>query len=232
MTDEQLKSRYGEEFPAAVTISGIRMPLKRETRFSRYYYNEDKKYGATVPRFFDASAKITLAELQTEWPTWSKSERSDFVQACSYMQDQADIADIVRFIMKSGDFHDWNAIALAISFRLPQEEAFAALRDALTQASEHPTANLAQALAATKHPNAAEVLLKHLNILWENSDLWKDDPFNNWVAFDATCCIQYLIELGKPASEFDEQVRALAKHPCKGNRENCVGYLKKHYAWL
>lgn len=232
MNDEELKKQYGDEFPKAVTIGGIRMPLQRETRFSRYYHNEEKRYGATVPKFFDGSAEITLSELKSEWPSWTKSERHDFVEACSHMKQQPDLPDILRFVMSSDDPNHLNSVALAVSFRLPMEEAFALLLDALTKANGRHTANLTQAIAKTKHPNAVAVLRKHLEEIWTNPELLADDPFINWVAFDAQCCIQQLIELGAPASEFEEKVRTISKHTCKGNRESLPNFLSEHYSWL
>ncbi len=208
------------------------MPLQRETRFSRYYFNEEKRYGASVPKFFDGTAEITLLELKNEWPNWTKSERHDFVEACSHMKQQPDLPDILRFVMSSDDPNHRNSVALAVSFRIPKEEAFALLLDALTNANGQHTANLTQAIAKTNHPEAITVLRKHLEELWKNPRLLADDPFINWVAFDAHCCIQQLIEIGAPAPEFEEKVRAISQHPCKGNRESCYGFLSTHYSWL
>ena len=37
MDDGAMKAMYGPEYPNAVLISGVRMPLEREGRFMRHY---------------------------------------------------------------------------------------------------------------------------------------------------------------------------------------------------
>jgi hypothetical protein len=75
---------YGNEYPAAVAIEGSRMPLARETRFSRDYLTPEserktaKISGTTVSRFMDGSASMTAEQLRNEWPTWTRWEQMDF----------------------------------------------------------------------------------------------------------------------------------------------------------
>src|SRR5215831_18742191 len=76
------------------------------------------------------------------------------------------------------------------------------------------------------------VISRHLLRLWAEADLWNDDPFVNWRAFDATCCIGHLLELGAPPADFEDKVRLLAAHQCKGNRASCCTFLQRHYGWL
>jgi hypothetical protein len=79
MTDEEIKLIFGNEYPEAVTSGGIRMPLQRETRFTRHYFNSEKRHGASVSKFFDGTVEMTFSQLQGEWPNWSEDERADFV---------------------------------------------------------------------------------------------------------------------------------------------------------
>jgi hypothetical protein len=232
LSDDQLKKVYGDEFPSAITVKGIRMPLARETRFLRRYYSEDPKFGAQHSRFMDGSAQITFPELQSEWPTWSDAERADFCDACSWMAGQPDFPDILRFVMQQTNPRFWTLVVSPVARHLPQAEAFAVLLNALELANGDHTANITQAIAATKHPDAPRVLREHLEALWVDARLWNDDPFTNWPAFDATCCIAHLIDLGVSPREFQERVRLLSEHPCEGNRQSCSTFLHRHYDWL
>src|SRR5688572_13442404 len=80
---DALKRKFGDEYPAAVVFNGIRMPLRRERRFSRSYHSDEHKTGIEVSRFMDGSAFITAGELQCEWPSWTDDQRMDFCQSCS-----------------------------------------------------------------------------------------------------------------------------------------------------
>ncbi len=228
---DSLKTEWGDEYPAAVFVNGKRLPLWKETRFNRHYFDKKRKSSASVPRFLDGSASISSRELQNEWPAWTEGERADFCSACGHIQNNHDVPDILRFVMQSNDPSHWIAIALSVSFRLPKEEAFTILVDRLARTTSF-TANLTQALAATKHPKAPGVLRKHLDHLWAMPDLWNDDRLTNWTAFDAISCIEHLIEAGVNPSEFEGRVQRLSKHGCKDIRSTCCNYLGKHYDWL
>ena len=230
MTMEQMKKAYGEEYPAAVVHDGERLPLFRESRFSRLY--QANKMGCEISRFMDGSASMTFLTLQHEWPSWSANERSDFCQACCWLHEQADFPDMLRFIMQHGDSQDWAGIALSVAGHLPCQEAFDLLAGALRRTEINPASNIAQGIAATKHEQAERFLRDHLDTIWNHGKLWDDADFTNWVAFDATTCIAHLIELGAAPGDFEDRVRRLSKHPCKGNRNSCRNYLAKHYAWL
>ncbi len=227
-----LKKQYGDEYPAAVTADGIRMPLRRESRFSRSYHSVKHKTGCEISRFMDGSASITASELQQEWPNWPADIRRDFCQSSDWLDEQADFPEMLRFIMRHGDPEDWSGVALSVASQLPKDEAFNVLVGALRSTELGRTSNIAQAIAHTKHPDAEATLRRHLAALWSNSALWKDSDFINWFGFDATTCIAHLIELGAPPSDFAEQVRQLSEHLCSGNRKSCRNFLSKHYAWL
>lgn len=134
--------------------------------------------------------------------------------------------------MEHGDSEQWSGIALSVAGRLPRDEAFNALLRALRKLEPGRSANITQAIALTKHPEADATLRRHLANLWSHPEVWKDDAFLNWVGFDVTMCIAHLMELGSSHSDFTEQVRRLSEHPCAGNRESCRNFLSKHYSWL
>ena len=224
--------QYGDEYPRAVTLNGVRMPLTRESDYSRFYRTDDGKYGFVVSRFRDGSASISLAQVEAGWPSWSDDKRRDFCGSCHALGGQDDFPSILRFVMSQGDAISVSQVALSVARWLPREEAFTLLCDALEKADGEETANITQAIAHTKHPDAQEMLLEHLFRLWAASDLWDDDPFSNSRAFDATCCIAHLLELGAAPQDFDDKVRRLAAHPCEGNRDSCSTFLRRHYDWL
>lgn len=229
---DRFKKEYGSEYPRAVTLHGVRMALERETEFSRLYSTEDGKHRFMISRFMDGSASISLAELEAGWPGWSDSQRLDFCNACGWLEGLGDLPNILRFVMEQSELTYVRAVALSVAHRLPRVEAFDLLRIALRKADGHDTANITQAIARTKHPEAQETLLAHLDELWRQDDLWHDDPFTNWRALDATCCIAHLLDLGASPGPFEEKVRLLAAHPCQGNRDSCSLHLRQHYGWL
>lgn len=227
-----MKSYFGDEYPAAVTFDGVRMPLVTERRWTRSYAAKDRKMWYKVSRFMDGSAAITFQEFAREWPKWSERERQDFCGACSWLHQQADYPDILRYIMQHGGPDDWSAIANSVGTRLPRDEAYDLLTRVLRATDPGRGSNISQGISLTKHPEAESVLRAHLSSLWSHPSLWQDDDFTNWLAFEATTCIAHLIELGASPADFAEQVRELSKHACSGNRDSCRNFLQKHYSWL
>lgn len=130
------KNCYGDEYPAAVVIDGIRLPLISERRFVRFYENSEARKWALIPRFMDGSAEMNLHELVTQWPTWSKRDRSDFCLASSFLSKQSDYLDVLRFVMKNGGSTEWGLLAGAIATNLPCDEAFELLDAALQVAKD------------------------------------------------------------------------------------------------
>lgn len=222
----------GLEYPAVFIREGVRYTLYSERRWSRFYRNREGDRWTEISRLMDGSAAITFPEFAQEWPTWNREERQDFCGGCSWLHDQADFPDILRFIMSHGGTDDWSAVAGNIAEILPQDEAFGLLTAALPSYSLDEAANVIQGIAITQHPEAANVLRDHLAVLWAHPTLWEDDEFTNGTAYGAVCCIGHLIELGMPPQEFTEQVRQLAAHPCGGNRDSCRQFLTAHFPWL
>ena len=195
MKMSDLKKAYGGEYPAAIMMDGIRLPLRRERRFSRSYHSAEHKIGSEISRFMDDSASITASELQQEWPNWDDDVRSDFCQSSSWLHKQADFPEMLRFIMQHGEPEHWSGIALSVASQLPRDEAFATLVRALGSMELGRSSNISQAIAHTKHPDAEATLRGHLAALWLHPSLWEDDNFINWVGFDVTTCIEHLIEV-------------------------------------
>jgi len=225
-------SHLGDEYPVAVTLNGVRMPLISESRWLRNYTNTDAKTGYQISRFMDGSAALTFPEFAREWPTWSTREQQDFCNACSWLGEQDDFAVMLRHLMRHGDPQHWYAIACTVGSRLPQDEAFELLTHALQFAPLEEACNISQGLSITRHPEAERVLRAHFATLWSHPSLWDDDSFLNRIAYGATCCLKHLLDLGVAPEVFTDQVQAFAQHPCTGNRDSCHRSLAKHFPWL
>ncbi|WP_035614846.1 hypothetical protein [Haloferula sp. BvORR071] len=232
MDPDELKRRFGEEYPAALTFEGKRLPLKGESLFGRTYVEEGTEKFFTISRFMDGSATISLEELEAEWPAWSDRLRGSFCMGLGWLRDQADFRGMLQYIMDHGGEDERGAIANIVASALPQDQAFDFLVTALRNHQGPGSANLIQGIAATEHPHASGILREHLAYLWQMPDLWKEDPFMNWTAFDASCCILHLLEAGGVPGDYEEQVRCLASHACEGNRRSTKSYLGAYYPWL
>jgi hypothetical protein len=180
----------------------------------------------------DGSATMTLAQLKDGWPDWAERDREDFCQMCVWLREQEDYPEMLRFVMRQDEPEAWSAIALTVATNLPQAEAWTFLTRILRRYPAGRAINLTQAIAKTRHPEAKELLRRHLDETWTQQALWEDDKFLNWVAHDAITCIRNLIELGATTAEFEEQVRKLSQHVCERNRGSCRRFLGKYYPWL
>jgi hypothetical protein len=172
MTADDFKELYGEEYPAAIVEGGKRMPLYRETRFTRRYRAEDQKVENHISRFMDGSASITASELQQAWPSWDERLRIDFCQNCGWLHEQADFNEMLRFVAQHGSLSELSAVSLDVAARLPSAEAFEILIRGLRTAEIGQTCNITQAISLTKHPRSEETLRKHLNDIWQHPALW------------------------------------------------------------
>jgi hypothetical protein len=225
-----MKSHFGDEYPDAIILHGTRMRLISERRWVRSYASKDRKTGCDISRFMDGSAAITFPEFAREWPTWTEQDRLEFCGSCTWIHQQADFPDMLRYMMGHAGTTDWSAIANSVAECLPRDEAFDFLTRALRASDPGNSSNFSQGISLTRHRGAEGVLRAHLPDLWSHPSLWKDDEFTNYIAFDATTCIVHLIELGASPVDFEEQVRELSMHRCSGNRESCRNYLQKHYS--
>jgi hypothetical protein len=230
---EDCKQLYGSEYPAAYDLDGIRVPLSGETRFTRQYHSEEHRRGTATSRLFDGSASITMPQLEREWGTWDSALRDDFCSACMDIFEEPGLPEMIRFMACHARPDDWRSLlSYLVAAHLPGDEAFGFLKRALAESDDPSRLMILQAIAITKHPEAALVLRRHLAIVRADKTLWDEGLFVNWLAATATTCIRYLIELGAPPTEFDGLVRQLAAHVCPRNRGDCRRELSKHYAWL
>jgi hypothetical protein len=228
---KEFEEVYGTEYPEAVTMFDIRMPLVKERRFVRFYSSLEPNLSTEVSRFSDGSALISLEELKENWSKWPDEDKGDFCSACGELHEHRDFPDMLRFVMSHGDEWNWSSVASLVSHALPMAESFSILKAALVQTSSNE-GNLIQAIALTKHPNAAPLLRERLAKLWTRTDLWADDSFLNWTAQNALHCIEYLIELGDNPAGYEDKVRILAEHVCAGNRDSCSRWLHQYYDWI
>jgi hypothetical protein len=229
---DQLVAMYGSDYPEAVELNGVRLPLTREGRFLRSYDNKEAKIGTLVSRFMDGTAEISLPELKESWPQWSWMERYDFTSAVAWLHDHPEFPDMMRFVVEQGDQDDLNAVALQVAIALPPDEAFHRLSIILQRMPIGKCANIGQAIAHTKHADAPHALREHLGKTLADSRLMEPDDFLNWVTYDAMCCIEHLLELGISTSEFEDDVRRISRHPSGGTIDSLRRRLAKYYPWL
>jgi len=232
MNLEELKRKFGNEYPAAIIKDGVRMKLRNERRFSRSYPSDDGKITCVISRFMDGSASITALELRQDWASWTEEDRQDFCQSCAWLEGQSDLPEMLRFIMNHGGPANRSGVALSVASLLSRDEAFDILVRTLQSNPIGITANIGRAISELGHPDAETVLRNHLATIWAHPGLWETADFKNWIGFDATACIAYLIEVGAPPADFEKQVRQLSEHACSGNRNTCRRYLSRHYSWL
>jgi len=141
---------------------GIRLPLRRETRFSRNYRSDAHKLESEISRFMDGTAAIKAAEIKREWAGWPEETRFDFCNSCAGLSGQSDFPDILRFIIQYAEPAYCDSVALSIANRLPRDEAFDILVRILQKLEAGQTSNITQAIAMTKHPNAEITIRSHL----------------------------------------------------------------------
>jgi hypothetical protein len=234
MDAETLKQMYGDEYPAAIMWNGIRMPLCEETRFMRFFQIANEDSFKSISRFLDGSAHLSFEDLKRELPNWSLEERSDFHLGTMDVSfyEQADGPDMLRYIVANGIQYDWVMVAHQLVIQLSQNEAFELLAACLKKRGEMSAENLMEAIVRTKHPEAEKTLRAWFKENWENPKLWDEDLSLNMVAFDTLGCIRHLISMGVSPKEFEEQVRALAKHPGKKSREYWREFFRLYFPWF
>ncbi len=236
---ENYEQGFGEEYPAVILIRGVRVPLRLETRFIRYFPNPEpwlprQNDDLEISRFVDGSVTVTLAQLPTEWAAWTEHDRMDFCRSIDDLQllEQPDLPAMVEFIVHHANYDELSCVAPCVPRIFPQEEAFRLLLVALENSAIGHGTNIVQAIAGTKHPQAIATLRTQLQSVLNHSALWEDASFVNWVAYEGVYCIRYLIELGAPPVEFEELARKFAQHPCRRIRQSCLKLFSRYYAGL
>lgn len=228
-----MRRQFGSEYPGTILMFGrVRLPLQKETRFSRVYSAPNTQFKTVISKFEDGSAILSFAELDSGWAIWNEQDRLDFCGSSSWLYEQSDFPVMLRFVIRHGNTEHWSAVAGSVAACLPKDEAFGLLRSILDRMGDECTSNITQAIAATKHPEATDILRNHLATIWKHPALWDDDPFVNWTAHSAVCCIEHLLQLEVAPSELEDLVRELSVHRCKGIRESCQMFFHKRYDWI
>ncbi len=200
------------------------MELVNETRWSRHYSMEELQTKLYESKFADGSANISLEELKSEWPTWSQSERMDFCQAVTQAKF-AHLPELLRFVMAEGNIETWSAIANIAAKVLPPEVSVPFITNACLKAPVGKGAKFYQALALTRAPETIPTLHKSLDRIWADRQLMKDDTLFDWAAYDATCCLEYLLQLGDKSPKITEKYKILIQHPHNLSRQNAISRL-------
>lgn len=199
-----------------------------ETRWSRIH--EDRESGSRFveSRFRDGSATITLKELTNEWHKWSAEERLDFCRSFLWAQ-VPDRQDILRFVIDNGDHNEWATIASMVPLELPPDESIRTLKNWCTSCEVGRGSNYYQAVALTGNPEAHSILQDCLRRILATNGLMDSVDFN-WVAYDATCCVEYILKLNDNSEICRKVYDLLSSHPCQSIREQVEYRLTKYFS--
>jgi hypothetical protein len=223
-----MSTRYlGPHYPSYLGSGSSRKPLIRERRWSRHFGT--RKSVAVVSRFEDGSASITYDELCTGWATWSRYDRIDFCQNCTWLRGQHDLPDILGFIAANGDPYEWSGVALSIAYTLPTEEAFATLEGMFEASVIGTRSNLVQAIGILEHASSLELIVADIRALAPLEATWHPDDFVNWHASELICAVQSALDLGANVADYTDLVGRLASHPCPANAAEARRDLCHHY---
>lgn len=204
------------------------MELVYETRWSRHYKDDDLEMRVCESKFADASASITVEELATEWDQWEPKERHDFCQAVTQARFPH-LPDLLRFVIKHGDFETWALIATSIVRQLPKPEALAFIAEACRTCPVGKGEPFFQALCFHRWPEAVPVLRDALIRTWADRGLFSEDVVYDWVAHDATCLIEFLCQLGHKPADLREKYQMLSQHPLNNSKQNALHRLGPYF---
>ena len=204
------------------------MQLVKETRWSRQYEMDDLQTKLFESKFADGSATISVADLEQEWGGWSALERADFCQAVTQARFPH-LGDVLRFIMKNGDVASWESVANSIARNLPAEEAVPFLTDMCKTAPIGKGAKFYQALAVSRPAFVRDTLMGCLNRTWADSRLLSEDEVFDWVANDAVCLIEYLVQLGQNPNTLADKYKVLVRHPNNINKQSAISRLGQFF---
>lgn len=203
------------------------MQLVKETRWARHY-EMDEQTKLYESKFADGSATITVNQLVDEWGTWSVVERADFCQAVTQAKFPQ-LPDILRFIMEQGDMATLELVANSIARNLPQEESAPFLTDVCKTVPVGKGAKFYQALALSRPAFVRDTLMACLNRTWADERLLSEDEVFDWVANDAVCLIEYLVQLGQNPNTLADKYKVLVRHPNNINKQSAITRLSQFF---
>lgn len=204
------------------------MQLVKETRWSRQYEMDDLQTKLFESKFADGSASITVDQLAQEWGGWSALERADFCQAVTQAR-VPHLGDILRYIMKNGDLASWEAISASIARNLPAEESVPFITDVCKTVPVGKGAKFYQALALSRPAFCRDTLMQCLNRTWSDSRFLSEDEVFDWVANDAVCLIEYLVQLGQNPNTLADKYKVLVRHPNNINKQSAINRLSPFF---
>jgi hypothetical protein len=219
---------FGGDYPQQIEQDGQVFNLERETRWNRRFSSDDGKLHVHISRLEDGSATISPDQLEAEWNTWSENEKWDFCETIHWLP-QTGRERICRFLKEHASAELLHNNIFTVAANIPASETVPWLAECIKQRPPGTASNYLQALAHTKAPEAVRLIQRRLEEAFNSPDFIKDDPFLNWIAAEGLHCIEYLIGLNSPPSEFRSQALRLARHPCERIRKNFDLWLRKHY---
>jgi hypothetical protein len=169
-----------------------------------------------------------LTELTRDWQHSPDHEKVDFCQSFAHAKTRERKA-ILRFLIQNGDHRTWPAIALLVARELPVGESFEAIQQWCQSCDVGRGANYYQAIAQTQAPGAQDVLRACLDRVWRAEGLMDNDTGCNWPAYDAVCCVEYLVELGQDPESLRHHYDRLTSHACEATRKQTRRSLAQYF---
>src|SRR6266513_3056533 len=88
--------------PLSFEFNGEFFKLVKETRWNRRFATTDGRRSVLKSRFEDGSASITLADLNTDWSSWTREEKGDFCNSIRGLRGPIR-PDVLRFLIAKAD---------------------------------------------------------------------------------------------------------------------------------
>jgi HEAT repeat protein len=208
------------EFLKRACASGQRPELVKETEWSYVYKLEDKSYYSISKFLTDETFTVSASVIRGRWPSWSESERLEFVHHFwSKPNWSANDTEILEIVMQYGNDRLWGQCALAFLKHPDRERAVRFLIQRLEKCDpEYETLNYIQALGILKDPRAAPAIQPHYEKYRTQMEAEKvtgvpDDVVFGPIPYSAyfTACGALLQITG--SAEYEEGIRKYLDHP-------------------
>jgi hypothetical protein len=212
----------GDEYPRAVNVQGMRMPLARESRFLRVYRDDVHGAAMEVSRFMDGTATMTPSVLDAEWTGWDEELQVELCKGLWWVDAEDDREEMLRFVMRRGNPRHWSAVAPSVACYLEDEEAFALLWKAVED-SGGIVSGMVKGLLGLAPETPYSMIMRILDRWLQNPLIWSQEEAGIALANDALKAFGHLRrDPCAMTSGIEKKMRELGKHPSE--------YIRGQYA--
>ncbi len=201
-----------QSYPRSVSIDGTELPLTRETRWTRFFFDPASRLMFRQSRLEDGSSTVTLSEVKKLWSSWTRKERLDFAESLA-PSSVDEIVLILEFVANTGEHELCSSVAMPIAQRLDSAKALRFLTRACEVAPAGRRSNFFQALACLGTKEALAFLESQHEVLWGQSTPAEASESFNWLAFDCVNSLKYLIAMGVGREELAAKTDFFLYHP-------------------